>query len=181
MHPIPALLAALLLGAPAAPAPTDAEVRAHALALLGAIDRPVSAARWKALGPVAVEVLAEVAASPDRMPSQRSQALEALAQVDAARAVPVARAVADSDGAPLSTRETAVRVLGRTLAPADLRSAVAPLLRAAPDAALRAVAAETLARHAPRLSCAEVMDQVSLEPAGERASFERAARLCDGR
>lgn len=183
MHPIPALLAALLLGVPPAPtpAPQDAEVRAHAEALLGAIDRPVSAERWKALGPVAVEVLAEVAASPDRMPSQRSQALAALAQVDAARAVPIARAVADSDDAPLSTRETAVRVLGRTLSPAALRSAVAPLLRAAPDAALRAVAAETLARHAPGLSCAEVMDQVSLEPAGQRASFERAARLCDGR
>jgi HEAT repeat protein len=183
MNPIPALLAALLLGAPAAPAPapTDAEVRAHAEALLGAIDRPVPAARWKALGPVAVDVLAEVAASPDRMPSQRSQALTALAQVDAARAVPIARALADADAAPLSTRETAVRVLGRTLSPAALRAALAPLLRAAPDANLRAVAAETLARHAPGLSCAEVMDQVSLEPAGDRPAFERAARLCDGR
>lgn len=183
MNPIPALLAALLLGAPAAPAPapTDAEVRAHAEALLGAIDRPVPAARWKALGPVAVDVLAEVAASPDRMPSQRSQALTALAQVDASRAVPIARALADADGAPLSTRETAVRVLGRTLSPAALRAALAPLLRAAPDANLRAVAAETLARHAPGLSCVEVMDQVSLEPAGDRPAFERAARLCDGR
>lgn len=183
MNALSVILAAVLLGAPAspAPAPTDAEVRAQAEALLGAIDRPVSAARWKALGPVAVEVLAEVAASPDRMPSQRSQALAALAQVDAARAVPIARALADSDGAPLSTRETAVRVLGRTLSPAALRSAVAPLLRAAPDAALRAVAAETLARHAPGLSCAEVMDQASLEPAAERPAFERAARLCAGR
>jgi HEAT repeat protein len=183
MNPIPALLAAVLLAAPAAPvpSPSDAEVRAHAEALLGAIDRPVPAARWKALGPVAVDVLAEVAASPDRMPSRRSQALAALAEVDAARAVPIARAIADADGAPPSTRETAVRVLGRTLPPAALRSAVAPLLRAAPDANLRAVAAETLARHAPGLSCAEVMDQVSLEPAGGRAAFERAARLCDGR
>lgn len=178
MHAALALLSSTLLLATGA---SDAETRAHAEALLGAIDRPVSSARWKALGPAALDVLAEVAASGDRMPSLRANALGALASVDPARAEPLARAIADSDGAPPAVRQTAVRVLGRMLPPARLRSAIAPVLRAAPDTALRAVAAETLARHAPDLGCAEVMDQISLEPEGDRVAFERAAALCAGR
>jgi HEAT repeat protein len=173
-----ALLSAALLSATGM---TDAEVRAHVEAMLGAIDRPIPAERWKALGPVAATVLAEVAASGDEAPSRRSAALGALASVDPARAEPLARALVDSDGAPLPVRETAVRVLGRTLPPTRLHSALAPVLRAAPDAALRAVAAETLARHAPGSACAEVMDQVSLEPAASRVAFERAVARCSGR
>ena len=178
MHAALSLLSAALLSATGA---TDAEVRAHVEALLGTIDRPIPAERWKALGPVAVTVLAEVASSGDRMPSARSKALGALASVDPARAEPLARALSDAEGAPLSVRETAVRVLGRTLSPAGLRAALSPVLRAAPDAALRAVAAETLARHAPGMACAEVVDQVSLEPAGNRVAFERAVARCAGR
>jgi len=108
-------------------------------------------------------------------------ALGALAAVDPGQVEPLARALVDSDGAPLTVRETAVRVLGRTLSPPRLRSALAPVLRAAPDAALRAVAAETLAQHAPGEACTEVMDQVSLEPAGNRGAFERAVARCAGR
>ena len=178
MHATLALLSAALLSATGM---TDAEVRAHVEALLGAIDRPVPSGRWKALGPAAATVLADVAASGDRMPSARSMALGALASVDPARAEPLARALADAEGAPLTVRETAVRVLGRMLPPARLRSALAPVLRAAPDAGLRAVAAETLARHAPEMACPEVMDQVALEPASDRVAFERAAALCSGR
>jgi hypothetical protein len=165
MHAALALLSAALLLATGA---SDAETRAHAEALLGAIDRPVSAERWKALGPAAADLLAEV----------RSNALGALASVDPARAEPLARAIVDSDGAPLAVRQTAVRALGRMLPAAKLRSAIAPVLRAAPDAALRAVAAETLARHAPDLGCPEVMDQVALEAEGNRVAFERAVALC---
>jgi hypothetical protein len=178
MHAALALLAAALH---AAPAMTDAEVRGRVEALLGAIDRPIRIEQWKALGPAAIPVLAEVAAGGDRMPSTRSMALGALASLDPGRAEPLARALADSDGAPLTVRETAVRVLGRMLPPARLRSALAPVLRAAPDAALRAVAAETLARHAPGMACPEVMDQASLEATLDRAAFERAAALCSGR
>lgn len=178
MHVPLALLSATLF---LATGPADAETRARAEALLGAIDRPVSAEAWKALGPVAVDVLAEVAASPDRRPSQRASALGALASIDPGRAEPLARALADSDGAPLTLRVSAVRALGRMLPGAQLRSAIAPVLRAAPDAALRAAAAETLARHAPATGCAEVMDQVALEAEGDRVAFERAAALCAGR
>ena len=74
-------------------------------------------------------------------------------------------------------RQTAVRTLGHVLSPVKLRSALAPVLRAAP-VGLRSVAAETLARHAGQDSCAEVMDQISLEPAADHPRFERAASLC---
>jgi len=178
MHAALALLSAALLSANGM---TDAEVRARVEALLGTIDRPVPADTWKALGPAAATVLAEVAASDVQAPSRRSMALGALAAVDPGQAEPLARALVDSDGAPLTVRETAVRVLGRTLSPPRLHSALAPVLRAARDAALRAVAAETLAQHAPGAACTEVMDQVSLEPAGNRMAFERAVARCAAR
>ncbi|HQR30779.1 MAG TPA: hypothetical protein PLL32_10240, partial [Anaeromyxobacteraceae bacterium] len=60
----------------------------------------------------------------------------------------------------------------------SLRAALAPVLRAAPEADLRATAAETLGRHAPDASCAEVLDQLGLESPVDRARFERAAALC---
>jgi hypothetical protein len=171
-----ALLAAALLAAP-----SDAEVRAHVEELLGVIDTPIPAARWKGLGPAAVPVLAEIAASDARRPSARSGALSALVAIDGAEADRVARALVDSPDAPLSVRQTAVRTLGHVLSPAQLRAALAPVLRAAPEATLRSVAAETLARHGGQEVCAEVMDQVSLEPAADHPRFERAAALCAGK
>ena len=167
-----ALLAAALLAAP-----SDADVRAHVEELLGAIDTRIPAARWKGLGPAAVPVLAEIASSDARMPSARCGALSALVAADGAEADRVARALVDSPDAPLTVRQTAVRTLGHVLSPAQLRSALAPVLRAAP-VGLRSVAAETLARHAGQDACAEVMDQISLEPAADHPRFERAASLC---
>jgi len=167
-----ALLAAALLAAP-----SDADVRAHVEELLGAIDTRIPAARWKGLGPAAVPVLAEIASSDARMPSARSGALSALVAADGAEADRVARALVDSPDAPLTVRQTAVRTLGHVLSPVKLRSALAPVLRAA-SVGLRSVAAETLARHAGQDACAEVMDQISLEPAADHPRFERAASLC---
>jgi hypothetical protein len=173
-----ALLSAVLLSAPAM---SDAEVRTQVEALLGTIDRAIPAARWKELGPAAVPVLAEIAASESQMPSTRSMALGALGVAAPARAETIARALLDSPDAPLTVRETAVRTLGRVLSPVQLRSALAPALRAARPVGLRSVAAETLARHAPEEACAEVADQISLEPAADHPRFERAAALCAGR
>ena len=173
-----ALLAASLL---AAGGMTDAEVRVHAEALLGAIDRPIPADAWRALGPAAIPVLEEIAASGDQMPTTRSAAVDALAAADPSRAEPVARALVDDEAAPPSLRSTAVRALGRVIAPDRLRSALAPVMRASRDRALRAAAAETLALRAGRDSCPEVMDQVDLEPPAGRPAFHRAAALCGGR
>jgi hypothetical protein len=172
-----ALLSAVLLSAPAT---SDAEVRARVEALLGTIDRAIPAARWKALGPAAVPVLAEISASEGQMPSTRSMALGALGAADPARAETIARALVDAPDEPLTVRETAVRTLGRVLSSVQLRAALAPALRAARPVGMRSVAAETLARHGGQEACAEVMDQVSLEPAADHPRFERAAALCAG-
>jgi hypothetical protein len=178
-----ALLATALLAAAPAPSPvaSDAEVRARVEELLGTIDRAIPAASWKALGPAAVPVLAGIAASEDRMPSTRSMALGALAAVDPIQAESIARALADAPDPPVTVRETAVRTLGRLLSPVELRAALAPVLRAARPVGLRSVAAETLARHDGAGACAEVMDQVSREPAADHPRFERAAALCGGK
>jgi hypothetical protein len=173
-----ALLSAVLFSAPAM---SDDEVRARVEALLGTIDRAIPVASWKALGPTAIPVLAEIAASEGQMPSTRSMALGALAAADPARAEAIARALVDAPDAPLTLRETAVRTLGRVLSPVELQAALAPALRAARPVGLRSVAAETLARHGGQEACAEVMDQVSLEPAADHPRFERAAALCASR
>jgi len=173
-----ALLAAVLLSAPAM---SDAEVRARVESLLGTIDRAIPADSWRALGPAAIPVLAEIAASEDQMPSTRSMALGALGVADPVRAEDIARALVDAPDAPVTVRETAVRTLGRVLSPVQLRAALAPALRSARPVGLRSVAAETLARHAGQEACAEVMDQVSLEPAADHPRFERAAALCAGK
>jgi len=173
-----ALLAAVLLSAPAM---SDAEVRARVESLLGTIDRAIPADSWRALGPAAIPVLAEIAASEDQMPSTRSMALGALGAADPARAETIARALVDAPDEPLTVRETAVRTLGRVLSSVQLRAALAPALRSARPVGLRSVAAETLARHAGQEACAEVMDQVSLEPAADHPRFERAAALCAGK
>jgi len=170
-----ALLATTLL---AAPPPSDAEVRARVEALLGTIDRAIPADSWRALGPAAPPVLAEIVASEGQMPSTRSMALGALGAVDPAQAEALARALVDAPDAPLTVRETAVLTLGRVLSPVQLRAALAPALRAAHPVGLRSVAAETLARHGGQETCAEVMDQVSLERAADHPRFERAAALC---
>ena len=181
---LPTLLALSLAQAPAqqpAVPPPDDVARAQAEALLGTIDRPVHPDRFRALGPVAADVLAATAASPDAMPSRRSNAILALATVDPARAETVARALVDAAEAPRGVRQSAVQALGRVLPPARLAAALEPVLRAAPDAGLRATAAETLARHAPALSCAGVLEQAASEDPRERPAFERAAALCAGR
>jgi hypothetical protein len=178
-----ALLSAVLLSAPVMSdaAVSSAEVRERVEALLGTIDRAIPADRWKALGPAAIPVLAEIVASEGQMPSTRSMALGALGAVDPARAEALARALVDAPDAPLTVRETAVRTLGRVLSPVQLRAALAPALRAAHPVGLRSVAAETLARHGGLEACAEVMDQVSLERAVDHPRFERAAALCASR
>ncbi len=173
-------LAAVLAAAPS-PAPSDAEVRAQVEALLGTIDTPVPAERLAALGPVAGQVLAEVAASGDELPSRRTKALVALGTVDAARARELSLALVDAADAPVTVRQAAVRTLGRTMSPVQLRAALSPVLRAGRPASLKAVAAETLARHGGDGACAEVMDQVSLEPGDARPAFDRAAALCAGK
>ncbi|TMA31939.1 MAG: hypothetical protein E6J88_03180, partial [Deltaproteobacteria bacterium] len=69
------LLCAVLLATPL----TADEVRQRVNDYLGAIDRPVSDAQWKALGPQAGPVLESIASDANSFPSKRAKALEGLA------------------------------------------------------------------------------------------------------
>src|SRR5690242_7525376 len=89
------LALALLSAAPPEPActpgvgacaPATPEVREKVRAYLGAIDQPIAPETWRALGPGAETVLAEVATSGEEFPSRRGLALEGLAAFGGARA-----------------------------------------------------------------------------------------------
>lgn len=170
---LPALLALAVAapGAGAAPPSVRDEVRSH----LGAIDRPVTPETWRALGPEADAVLAEVAGSADEPPSRRARALEGLAARGGARAEAVHQRLAREAGAPPLVRSAAVRGLGQLLAPAQVAAALRPLL-ADRTPRIRQVAGEVLARRAPAEGCAAVRAQAAREGAGR---FSRALTLCD--
>lgn len=171
------LALALVLAAPQA-STSDAALRETVDAYLNTIDTPIAVERWKALGPAAAPILAEVAADPAELSVTRARAVWALAVVDAAAAAPVARKLADDGAAPPVVRTHAVRALGRVLPAAQLRAAVAPLMRSDRVPEVRAVAAEVLARHGGRAACADVRAQIEAEPADGRPAYHRAADLC---
>ncbi len=163
-----------------APAPeASAEVRERVHALLGAIDRPISPETWRALGPGAERVLAEVAASDD-FPSRRALALEGLAAFGGARAEDLHRKLAADAAAPPPVRRAAIRGLARILPPDGARDALRPYLQRDGDASVRRAAAEALAARAPAAACAEIRAQARREGAAGDALFTRALAACGG-
>lgn len=165
-------------GSPAADAPAAADVRARTRALLGAIDRPVSAEAFRRLGPGVEAALAEIARSHD-YPAFRGRALEALAALGAGRAEELHRELASDGAAPRPVRRAAVRGLARLLPPARATTALAPLLERDADPAIRAAAAEALARAAPAEGCGAVRRQAARETGLRAAGFARAVAACD--
>jgi hypothetical protein len=176
MSPAPALVL-LVLAAAASPARAPSpEVREQARALLGAIHGPVRPETFRALGPGVEDALAEVARGSG-MPSRRVAALDALAGLGGPLAEEVHREVASSATAPTAVRRGAVRGLGRLLAPAAATGALGPMVEADRDPAIRAAAAEALARAAPAEGCARVRARARVDPEGPR--FQRALDRCD--
>jgi hypothetical protein len=192
--PIPALvLAAVLLapgapapggagpvpgGSPAADAPAAADVRARTRALLGAIDRPVSAEAFRRLGPDVEAALAEIARSHD-YPAFRGRALEALAALGGGHAEELHRELASDGAAPRPVRRAAVRGLARLVPPARAATELTPLLERDADPAIRAAVAEALARSAPAEGCGAVRRQAAREGGPRAAAFARAVAACD--
>jgi len=175
-------LAAVLAAPPAAglaPQPTDAQIRERIEVYLGAIDTPIPATRWRALGPRAVPQLAAIAHSEAEMPTSRATAVEALAALGGAEAEAVAAELARAPQAPFVVRASAIEAVGRLAAGPAVGAALQPLLRGAADPRLRAVAAETLARHGGTDGCAAVRERVGAEPERERGKFRRALSACE--
>jgi len=180
------LLAAALAaspGAPAAPANgpvsvpvSPAEAREQVRAYLGAIHRAVPPDTFRALGPAAVDALADFAVT-DPFPVRRLRALEALAALGGARAEAVHREVLADEKAPSVVREGAVRGLGKLAGRAGAAAALVPVLEGDRDPAVRAAAAETLARTAPAAACGSVRARARVDP--EPARFGPALAACE--
>jgi hypothetical protein len=178
------LLAALSLSlataaATPAPAPVAADdLRARVHSYLGAIDRPVRAEDWRALGPDAVPVLEEVVASDD-LPTRRAAAVAGLAAIggDRARAAVLAKARAERE--PFVVRKAALQGAGRLLEGDALVAALGPALEKARSPAVREAAADVHARRGGAAGCAAVRAQAGAERGAPRAALQRALRRCD--
>lgn len=177
---VSALLAAALGAATPSATPADEQLRQQIDAYLGSIDTPIPAARWKALGAGAPAILAAIARDARELPSRRTKAVEALGVVGGGEAAQVARELSGKD-ASFALRAAAVEALGRLLPPSELEAALAPVLKGAAQARVRAVAAETLARHGPKDACATVRAQVDAEAPNDRARYHRALTACEKR
>ncbi|HVP67734.1 MAG TPA: hypothetical protein VMT17_10785 [Anaeromyxobacteraceae bacterium] len=171
---VPFLLAALLGAAPPA---ADGQLRLAVDTYLGSIDTPISAARWKALGPRAPAVLSAIARDEGDLPGRRATAMAALGLVGGPEALAAARELSVA-GAPFAVRVEAVNALSRLVSPSELRAALAPVMKGAAEARVRAVAAEALARHAPEETCGAVQAQAEAEAPADRPRYHRALAAC---
>jgi len=170
---------------PAATAPaqdlSDAEVESRVRTYLGAIDTPISADRWRALGPRAVAPLEAVLRDPNALPSRRAKAVEALSVVGGARARQLVLETARAEQEPFGVRASALRGAPRVLPAKELARQLRPVMERAEDPTIRATAAEVLARHAAKSSCAAVRAQASREEGEARGQFANAIERCGGR
>jgi hypothetical protein len=164
----------------ASPALSDAEVAERAVAYLGAIDRPVSAETWRALGPRAVAPLEAIARDPQALPTRRARALTALSTLGGDRARQVVLDAVRAGQGPYAVRASALRAAGRLLDAKALAAELRPVMEGRDEAALRATAAEVLARHAGASGCTAVKSQALREHGAARLGFERALERCSG-
>ena len=184
----------LTLAAPPAPRPSpgaaqptaapaelpEVEVRRRVRALLGSIDTPVREADFRGLGRRGPAVLAEVASARDEWPSWRARAAFGLSVAGGPEAEPTLARLALSAEEPFVVRAAALQGLGRVLPPAQLLTALSPVLSGPEEARVRALAAEVLSQRAPQAACASVRQRLARESPRERPMFHRAETACGG-
>ncbi len=170
-----ALLHLLSLPALAVPSASDEALKQTVETYLSSIDVPISAARWKALGPDAAPLLASIAQS-DALPTRRAKALHALALVDAARAAPLATADVADAAQPLVVRSAAARAVALSLPPAEAVGVLRPVLSSA-SAPLQRRAAEALASVGPE-GCSALVAHAEGLSAEAQAPFASALARC---
>jgi len=150
------------------------EVRARVEGYLGSIDTPIAASRWRALGPQATKLLAEIAQG-DGLPTRRARALDGLAAVGGHGAAELLTKFAQKEDEPQAVQLAAIRGASRLLPSGKLWAALKPVLESAKDLHVRAQAADALAH---RGRCAAVKAQAAREKDEEREAFGRALERC---
>ena len=166
------LLCAALLATPL----TADEVRQRVNDYLGAIDRPVSDAQWKALGPHAGPVLESIASDANSFPSKRAKALEGLAASAPDRAARLVGPMARDEKQPVVVRVAAMRGAGHVLSPDAAERELKPVLTSARSAGMRRSAADVLSRN--KGGCGAVRQQAARERADHRSAWKAVLDRC---
>jgi hypothetical protein len=155
---------------------TDGQVRDRVQAYLGAIDSPISAERWKALGPRAATLLEAVIADQNQFPTVRAKAVDGLVAVAPDRASALVGKLARDEKEEVVVRVAALEGAGQVLQGQRTLSELRPVLRSAKSSGLRAQAADVISRK--KGGCVEVRDQVAREKGENREAFRRAMDRC---
>ena len=165
---------------PSAPAAqeslTDDQVRERIEGYLGSIDTPVSAQRWRALGPRAAPRLEAIIADPAQFPSTRAKALDGLVAAAPDRASALVGKLARDEKQPVIVRVAALHGAGEVLQEQRALTELRPVLQSAKSTGLRAEAADVISRK--KGGCVEVREQVSREKTEHREAFRRALDRC---
>jgi hypothetical protein len=159
---------------------SDEQIERRVRTYLAAIDTPITAAQWRELGSRAIPPLEQVLQDPDALPSRRAKAVTALSLLGGPRARELVLQAARSEQESFGVRSNALRGAARLLPEEELAAELRPVLERAQDPAIRATAADVLARHAGRSSCNAVRAQADKERARERTHFSRALERCGG-
>jgi HEAT repeat protein len=176
-RPAPPASGAEAATTPAAPL-SDEEMAARVQTYLSTIDTPISAERWRELGPRAVAPLEAVLGDPDALPRRRARAVDALSIVGGNRARELVLATARSEELPYGIRASALRGAGRLLGSQELVAQLRPVMESAGMAPVRSTAAEVLARNGGSAGCSAVRAQAGRERGQDRRQFTRALETC---
>jgi hypothetical protein len=176
---MPILLAILLCAAPSAAgsqstsSQDDEHIRQRIDMFLGAIDTPITAAQWHALGPRGAAMLEAIAQDSRVLPTRRAKAIDGLSAISTATAAETMLRLAKSEETPLVVRLSSVRAVSRVLSVDQVRPALQPILEGAQDAHVRAVAADVLSS---RGGCKLVRAQAARED--DPGRLRRALQRC---
>ncbi len=157
---------------------SDAEVQNRVETYLSTLDTPITADRWRALGPRAVPLLEQVLTSGDQLPSRRAKAVAGLASIGGARAQALVVDAARSETQPFAVRAAALHAAPAVLGSRQLVLQLKPILQSSAEPAVRAAAADALAHGAPAEACEAVRAQAARERSP--ATFHRALNRCAG-
>jgi hypothetical protein len=158
----------------AASTASEEETRDRLETYLGAIDRPISAANWRALGPSGAAMLQAIADDPQALPSRRAKAVAGLSAIAPVGAASLMLRLAGSETTPRVVRLAAVRGAATVLPEPQIAGSLQPILAKAQDKQVRRAAALALSEHG---GCSLVRAQAARET--DALSMQRALASCE--
>ena len=155
-------------------AASEEEIRDKLERYLGALDRPVSAAHWRALGTRGAAMLQAIADDPQALPTRRAKALAGLSAIAPTGAADLMLRLARSETTPRVVRLAAVRGTATVIPEPQIAGSLRPILEGAQDKHVRRAAAQALSEHG---GCALVRAQAARE--ADALALQRALASCE--